>query len=116
VSWFSPSPLERWEKRDIFVFLREVFTRHRTFGTFTWDPPSVGANTTVDATVTDDALTGLRAGQPVYVTPPSTLDAGLVCGGAWVAADDSITIRLGNVTASPINPASGTWAFQGVIP
>jgi hypothetical protein len=119
MSWSSPAPLEAsWKDRDLYAFLREIFLRLRTFGTFTWDAPNLPANSTVDTTLTSatvPALTGLRIGQPVAVSPPSALNSGIVVAGAWVAADDSLTIRLGNLTAGAINPASGTWAFQGVI-
>lgn len=126
MSWMSPAPLEStwWKKalegsppRELFSFLREIFSRHRTFGTFVWNAPNVPANSTVDTTLTTATLPqleGLRSGQPVYVSPPSAIDAGLVCGGAWAPADDQLTIRLGNLTGVGINPASGTWAFQGV--
>jgi hypothetical protein len=117
--WTTPAPIENsWDKKEIFIFLRELFNRGKTFASFTWDAPSVGANTTVDTTLTTSTvpeLKGLRAGQAVYVSPPATLNTGLVCGGAWAPADDQLTIRLGNVTAAPLNPASGTWTFQGVI-
>lgn len=126
MSWLSPAPLENswWKRamevppRELFSFLREIFNRHRTFGAFTWNPPNVPANTTVDTTLTTSTvpqLEGLRSGQAVYVTPPSAIDAGVVLGGAWAPADDQLTIRLGNITGVGINPASGTWAFQGVV-
>lgn len=118
MSWTSPAPLESaWEKRDLFILLRELYTRGRTFGTFTWDPPNVPGATSVDTTLTTatvEVLKGLRVGQPVYVSPPPALNAG-IGALAWVPADDQLTIRLLNVTAGAINPASGTWAFQGVI-
>lgn len=118
MSWTTASPHERWERGELFSFLRELFVRGRTFGSFTWNPPSVGAATTVDTTLTTTeaaSLKGLRAGQPVYVTPPSTLDAGLGVAGAWVATDDTLTVRLMNATAAPINPGSATWAFHGKV-
>lgn len=119
MSWSSAAPLEKsWDEKDLYYFLREIYTRARTFGAFTWDPPNVPGATTVDTTLTTStapALKGLRAGQAVYVSPPSAINAGIVCGGAWVASDDTLTIRLGNVTAGAINPVSGTWAFQGVV-
>lgn len=118
MTWTVPAPLENaWTQKELFLFLREIYTRGRTFGTFTWDPPNVGAATSVDTTLTTttvEGLKGLRAGQPVFVSPPSTINAG-IGALAWVPADDQLTIRLLNVTAGPINPASGTWAFQGVI-
>ncbi len=118
MTWTTPAPLENsWKDRELYIFLREVFTRGRTFGSFTWDPPNVPGATSVDTTLTTatvGVLKGLRTGQPVYVSPPSTIDAG-IGALAWVPADDQLTIRLLNVTAGAIDPASGTWAFQGVI-
>lgn len=118
MSWLSPRPLEgSWKEREIFGFLREIFARN-VFGSFTWDAPSVGATASVDTTLTTTAvpeIKGLRAGMVVTVTPPAALNAGLLWG-AIVPADDQLTIRLLNVTGGALNPASGTWAFQGVIP
>lgn len=121
MSWSATMPQDTWDKtegrRELYSFLREVFTRGRTFGAFTWNPPNVPGASTVDTTLTTtDAtvFTGLRRGQAVYATPPSTIDAGIVVT-AWAPNDDELTIRLGNVTAVAINPVSGTWTFQGVI-
>lgn len=118
MSWLAGLPQARWEDRERDRFLREVYTRLRSFDSFTWNPPSVGANTTVDTTLTTTdttALNGLRVGQVVHVSPPSTLETGLVVGGSWVALDNTLTIRLGNLTASSIDPASGTWSFSGMV-
>lgn len=116
--WAVAKPQEMQDSdREAYTFLREIHTRCK-FGSFTWDAPSIAANTTVDTalTTTDAAvLKGLRAGMAVTVSPPSTLDTGLVVGAAWVATDDTLTIRLGNLTGSAINPASGTWAFYGSV-
>ena len=119
MSWSSGRPQDTWkpDSREAFQFFREIYTRTK-FGSFTWNPPSVGAAATVDTTLTvTDApdVKGLRAGQAVYVTPPSDLLAGLVVGAAWVATDDTLTIRLGNVTAGALNADSGTWAFAGMV-
>jgi hypothetical protein len=114
--WTVPRPQDRWSDREIGSFLREIFTRIK-FGSFTWDPPSVSANTTVDTTLTTtDApqVEGLRTGMSVKVTPPSTVDAGLLLD-AWVPADDQLTVRLRNVTGSGINMTSTTWSFMGVL-
>jgi hypothetical protein len=120
MSWESARPQDTWkpEGRETFKFLREIYTRFRCFGSFTWNPPSVPAASTVDTTLTtaDSAVfEGLRAGQAVTVTPPSTLDSGVVWGGAWVADDNTLTIRLGNVTALAINPVSATWVLHGMV-
>lgn len=120
MSWSAAKPTDQ-DIRDpsrIVDLLREVYTRGRTFGSFTWNPPNVPANSTVDTTLTtsdDEVFTGLRVGQAVYVTPPSTLDSGLVVGAAWVATDDTLTIRLANVTGVGINAAEGTYSFDGRI-
>jgi hypothetical protein len=117
MSWASGLPQERQQPPEVFSFLREIYRRTK-FGSFTWNPPNVPAASTVDTTLTvtdGEQLKGLRVGQPVYVTPPSDIDAGLVVSHALVATDDTLTIRLGNVTAGAINPVSGTWAFAGMV-
>lgn len=114
---FTP-PRDNSSDKELYLFLR-VLGNRLVCGTFTWDPPSCAANTTTDTTLTTtDAavLTLCRAGMFVHVTPPSTLNAGLSVGGAWSATDKQLTIRIGNNTAAPINPASGTWNFFGVTP
>jgi hypothetical protein len=111
-------PTEKWTDKERLKWMISVALGVR-WNQFTWDPPSVGANSTVDTTLTaasnDVRLTGLRIGMPVNVTPPGTLNAGLAVGGSWVAANDSITIRLVNVTAAPIDAPSSTWSYFGVI-
>lgn len=100
--------------RGLFKFLRKVAS-HFVFGDFTWNPPNVPAASTVDTTLdvaTCADFVDLRAGMTVTVTPPSTLEAGVVVGAAWVSAHQTLTVRLANVTALGINPASGTWSFE----
>lgn len=114
---FNP-PREGGSDKEVFLFLRTL-GRRLVCGSFTWDPPSCGANTTTDTTLTTTDAAGLsvcRAGMFVSVTAPSSLDAGLSVGGAWSATDKTLTIRISNNTAAPINPASGTWIFFGVTP
>lgn len=117
MSWTAGFPTDRMDERGTRAFLREVYTRVKS-DTFTWDPPNVGADAAVDTTLTTtDApeLEGLRAGMPIQVTPPSAVDAGITWG-AWVATDDTLTIRLRNHTGSGVNMASGTWGYMGVLP
>lgn len=112
--WSSAKPDERtWTNKEIFFFLREIHSRFK-FGTVTWDAPSVGAATTVDTVLTDDVFTGLRVGMPIFVSPPATIDTGIV-STARCDVNNQLTIRLMNVTAAPINPASGDWSFMGVM-
>ncbi len=71
----------------------------------TLDFPSVAAAGVQDLTVT---VLNAVVGNPVGITPPTALDAGLVAS-AWVSANDTVTIRLTNVTGSSIDPAAGRW-------
>lgn len=105
--------LGTWGDREINQWMRDVRDR-QSWVTFSWNPPNVPAASTVDTVLTtsDGDFAGLRAGQSVNVTPPAAIEAGLVWG-AFVATDDTITIRLGNVTALDVNPASGTWTAEG---
>lgn len=106
-------PQASWKDEDIRLWLNDLAGRPVT-GSFTWDPASVNANTTSDTTLTSasyPAVKGLRVGMPVFVTPPATLNSGLLVGAAWIATDDTLTIRLRNVTGGSIDQASGTWAF-----
>jgi hypothetical protein len=64
---------------------------------------AAGADDELTVTVPDAAI-----GDPVIVAPPATLEAGLAVT-AFVSAADTVTIRLVNATASPIDPASGAW-------
>lgn len=117
MSWSSGKPLDKWQDRELFIFFREIYTRLK-FDNFTWNPPNVPANSTVDTTLatSDDArLKGLRVGMAVTVSPPATLDAGIIYGGAWVFADDTLTIRLANVTGAGINPVTGVWSYFGMV-
>ena len=94
--------------------LRDIVTRIR-WATVTWTPPECAANTTTDTTLTSVTypdLEGLRTGQYVTVTPPA-LTAGLVMGGAVCADNNQITIRIGNLTGSPISPSAGEWVIWG---
>jgi len=117
MSWTSALPQDTWDEHKKMDFLREIWHRLK-FGTFTWDPPSVTASSHADTTLTSatvPALAGLSAGMLVHVTPPSTIAAGIVVS-SWVTANNSLTIRLRNLTAGAINLPSGTWGFQAVLP
>ena len=118
MSWTVGLPQDNWVGGENSDFFREVYQRHRCFGTFTWTPPSVAAGATSDTTLTSGAyptIRGTRAGMAIHVTPPSTITAGLHVTGCWVATDNTITVRLYNSTGGAIALASATWAFDGVI-
>lgn len=96
--------------------LRDFMGRY-VLDSFTWNPGSVSASSTLDTTLTSasyPSLEGLRSGMAVTLTPPSDIDAGLTWMG-W-AGDNQLTIRLRNHTGSPVDQGSGTWAFLAALP
>ncbi|HYF52976.1 MAG TPA: hypothetical protein VEA41_01820 [Salinarimonas sp.] len=116
--WTVPLPQDTWGDRDTMSFLREVHTRIKA-ASFTWNPASVSAGATLDTTLTSASvpqLKGLRAGMAVQVTPPSSINSGLHVTGAWVPADNQLTVRLYNSTAGALDAGSAIWAFMGVLP
>jgi len=68
----------------------------------TVDFGSITNATTGTATAT---VTGAAVGDEVVVNAPS-LEADLVLANAHVSAANTVTIRIGNVSAAPIDPAS----------
>ena len=71
------------------------------------DVGSIAANISQDETFT---VTGLLAGDIVMtVNPPTSLNDGLGIGGAFVDADNTLTIRFINSTAGALDPAAGTY-------
>lgn len=79
----------------------------------TLDFPSIAAGGSQDLTVT---ATGAAVNDTVHLGPPTGLTAGLI-PFAWVSAADTVTIRLSNITAGAIDPASATWkvaVHQGI--
>lgn len=73
----------------------------------TVDLGSVAANTSETETAT---VTGVKTTDIIVGIKP-TLEAGLLIGTCWVSAADTVSIQVGNLTASPINAASETWKF-----
>lgn len=71
------------------------------------DPASLDAVTAVDTAVT---IAGVATTDFVVAMPPDLTD-GLVYGGCRVSAADTVQVRIGNVTAGAINPASADWVF-----
>jgi hypothetical protein len=71
----------------------------------TLDFGSINAGATAELTIT---VTGAATGDTVQLAPPAALEAGLVATG-FVSAANTVTVRLANITGSPIDPASATW-------
>lgn len=74
-------------------------------GTATLDFPSIAAAASATLTI---AVPGADVGDPVVVGVPAALNAGLAVLG-FVSAAGVVTVRLTNVTAGAIDPASGSW-------
>ncbi len=73
--------------------------------TVTFDPASVGANTTAEQTAT---VPGLRVGDVVYASKP-TAEAGIGVVNARVSAADTLALTFVNATGSGVNAGSETW-------
>lgn len=108
-------PQDTWELRagrlELYAFLRDLSNRIVS-AEFTWNPPELAANTTTNTVLTSATskdFSDLRTIHTCTVSPPNSIDTGVVVGGAWCATNGELTIRLGNLTGSAINPASGTW-------
>jgi len=86
-------------------------------GTFkvvlTIDPASIAATTTGETTtaVPSTQPQVFASDEVVAVKPPSGLNAGLVVSHAFVAAANSITLRLGNTSIAALDAASGSYTF-----
>lgn len=81
-------------------------TKHqRVTGTLNFG--SIAAGATAELAIT---ITGATTADSIIVTPPSTLEAGLVCCG--VPSTGQHYVRLANVTAGAIDPASATFTID----
>jgi hypothetical protein len=69
-------------------------------GTVTLDPGEISADSSDTETVT---ISGAESGDRIFIFPDSAFDAGLVVQGAKVTADDTVTIKIANVTESAVD-------------
>ena len=106
----APTTSAAWQQSDNTGAMswRPVF-----YGTVSVDPPNMNANTSATFTVT---ITGVQAGDLVFLTPPSTLEGALIFQGANVTADNTVTIRMRNVTGADVNGASLDWSYMVIRP
>lgn len=80
----------------------------------TYDMPSVSANTTTNLDIVVTSPDKVRAGDYVIWGGGATLNHGIVNQGGGpipAPANDTIRIRVSNVTSGAINPASMTHYF-----
>lgn len=80
----------------------------RLTATATLDFPSIPAASTAQLNVT---VLGAAIGDAVAVAPPDSMALGLMVF-ARVSAVDTVTVRLGNITAAAIDPVSATWGVS----
>lgn len=78
-------------------------------GSFTLDPPSVGANTVTEVTVT---IKGANPANDFVLLNPPALATGLHFVSARVSAADTVAIKLWNSTAAAIDDTAKTWRFE----
>lgn len=71
----------------------------------TLDFPSVAAGGSQELGI---VVSGAAVGDVVQVGPPATIEAGLVWG-AYVSAANTVKVRVSNLTAAAIDPASASW-------
>ena len=86
--------VQMWENKDALDFSSSL-----DFG-------AIAAQTCSELTIT---VTGAAANNPVAPSWPAALEAGLA-GMMFVAATDTVKVRLCNVTSVGIDPASATFA------
>lgn len=79
-------------------------------GTQAVDPASIAGGAIGTVTIT---ATGILATDLVTIEPPATLSAGLVPQGIQVTAD-TITVKIMNTTAAPIDDTSKTWTWKAL--
>lgn len=97
---------------QVELFPKKVRTRKLT-GTITLDQGACAASTTTNSA--GQTVTGAALGDTVIITPPPTLDAGLMVSG-YVSAADTVIIAFGNLTAGAINPSELTYSYTIIKP
>ncbi len=74
--------------------------------TFTFDPISIAANTTVEQTVT---LTGLKTDDLILSVIKPTFTAGIAVGQGRISLNDTLAITFINASGGAVNPPSETY-------
>ena len=111
-------PQNDWDLKQLIAYVRELGNNRLRYGVLTsFNPGKVPANSTLDTALTKAAnadIDTFRAGMFIAVTPPSTLNAGLI-PYAFVGTDKTLTIRITNTTAGDLTPVAGNWAYYGFM-
>ena len=65
-----------------------------------------------DRVAVEVPVAGVEPHDLVVVSPPATLDDGLVFAGSDVLAPGTVTIYLHNITTAPIAVGNGIWTIR----
>lgn len=76
-------------------------------GMISIDPASIASGASA---ITTASITGIQAGDRVFITPPTALEDGLIFTGA-TAKSGAIDIRIRNISAGAINGAPQVWQY-----
>lgn len=80
-------------------------SKRAVFGSATLDFPSIAAVTAEELTI---PVAAAEVGDVVYLGAPAALEANLMAM-AYVSAAGVVTVRVANMTAGAIDPASATY-------
>lgn len=67
-----------------------------------WDFDEIPANSTAEKTLT---MQGATTGAQCTVSPHAAVEAGIIWNNCAVVSENTVSVRLANVTSAPINPA-----------
>ena len=62
--------------------------------------------------MTSPFLSGVKPSDLVTVSPPASLEPGVLFTGSDVLLDGVVTLYLNNVTATAIDPGAQTWKIR----
>lgn len=111
--WYFKTPREGWrvylESSDAFaVFDGSAWKISELKGSYTWNPGTVAAGSSVSSSVL--SLTGAALGDFALAAAPYALSGLLV--SAHVSSANGVRIVLFNPTASGVTLSSGMWALR----
>lgn len=118
--WKAARPQGSTGDVEYMRLLQEMYDR-RIFGSFSWTPPAVGANSSAGfllgaagPDIVSTIANGMRPGAAIAISPPAILSSGATVYGLC-AVNDSVTVVIVNPTAAPITPPAGTWGMAGMV-
>lgn len=106
-----PSPSDHYDPRAREYFDQDLHDQHKLVGTRTLDLPNINAGAQTTFTIT---VNGAKADkqQTVEYGLPSNWNTGLRIDAAFVSADHTVTIVVGNATGGAIDMGSATYSVR----